>query len=129
MTTIRAVFGWDAPAGDDRRGHRADPGLIIADEPTTALDVTVQASILDLLQRIQQEHGTAMMFVSHDLAVVSDIADDIVVMRAGEVVESAPADDVYAAPSHPYTRELLAAGRHRPGQAATAEPAAPDVRR
>lgn len=88
-----------------------NPGLIIADEPTTALDVTVQASILDLLKRIQQEHGTAMIFVSHDLAVVSDIADDVLVMRAGQVVEQAPAELIYKAPRRAYTRELLGAAR------------------
>lgn len=81
-----------------------NPGLIIADEPTTALDVTVQASILDLLKRIQQDHGTAMIFVSHDLAVVSDIADDVLVMRAGHVVEQAPAELIYRAPRQAYTR-------------------------
>ncbi|MER9303451.1 ABC transporter ATP-binding protein [Mesorhizobium sp. M0293] len=88
-----------------------NPGLIIADEPTTALDVTVQASILDLLKRIQQDHGTAMIFISHDLAVVSDIADDVLVMRAGRVVEQAPAELIYQAPRQAYTRELLGAAR------------------
>lgn len=89
------------------------PGLLIADEPTTALDVTVQASILDLLRRLQREHGTAIVFVSHDLAVVSDFADDVVVMRGGHVVESGRLAEVIAAPSHPYTAELLAAAEHR----------------
>lgn len=88
-----------------------DPGLIIADEPTTALDVTVQAAILDLLKRLQEEHGTALIFVSHDLAVVSDIADDVVVMRDGIVVEKAPAADIYLRPRQDYTRELLGAAR------------------
>jgi peptide/nickel transport system ATP-binding protein len=88
-----------------------NPGLIIADEPTTALDVTVQASILDLLKRIQQAHGTAMIFVSHDLAVVSDIADDVLVMRAGHVVEQAPAELIYRAPRQAYTKALLGAAR------------------
>lgn len=88
-----------------------DPGLIIADEPTTALDVTVQAAILDLLKRLQQEHGTALIFVSHDLAVVSDIADDVVVMRDGLVVEKAPATEIYLRPRQTYTRELLGAAR------------------
>ena len=88
-----------------------NPGLIIADEPTTALDVTVQASILDLLKRIQQAHGTAMIFVSHDLAVVSDIADDVLVMRAGQVVEQAPAELIYRAPRQAYTKALLGAAR------------------
>jgi len=102
-----------------------NPGLIIADEPTTALDVTVQASILDLLKRIQQEHGTAMIFVSHDLAVVSDVADDVLVMRAGHVVEQAPAAVIYKAPRQAYTKELLGAARL--GNLATrpAEPPAP----
>ncbi|MFE0018571.1 dipeptide ABC transporter ATP-binding protein [Mesorhizobium sp. NPDC059054] len=88
-----------------------NPGLIIADEPTTALDVTVQAQILDLLKRIQEEHGTAMIFVSHDLAVVSDVADDVAVMRGGHVVEQAPADLVYQAPRQSYTKELLGSAR------------------
>lgn len=88
-----------------------NPGLIIADEPTTALDVTVQASILELLKRLQEKHGTALVFVSHDLAVVSDIADDVVVMRQGQVVEQAPADTIYKAPAENYTRELLSAAR------------------
>ncbi|MGV1791361.1 dipeptide ABC transporter ATP-binding protein [Rhizobium lusitanum] len=88
-----------------------DPGLIIADEPTTALDVTVQAAILDLLKRLQQEHGTALIFVSHDLAVVSDIADDVVVMREGVVIEKAPAAEIYLRPRQDYTRELLGAAR------------------
>ncbi|MDX6740474.1 ABC transporter ATP-binding protein [Actinocorallia sp. A-T 12471] len=100
-----------------------NPGLIIADEPTTALDVTVQASILRLLRRLQETHGTALIFVSHDLAVVSDIADDVVVMREGAVVEAAPAAELYAAPAHPYTRELLGAARHGLALAADAGPA------
>ncbi|HWK63548.1 MAG TPA: ABC transporter ATP-binding protein [Rhizobiaceae bacterium] len=88
-----------------------NPGLIIADEPTTALDVTVQASILDLLKRIQQDHGAAMIFVSHDLAVVSDIADDVLVMRSGQVVEQSSARVIYHAPRQAYTQELLGAAR------------------
>ncbi|MGV3549272.1 dipeptide ABC transporter ATP-binding protein [Rhizobium sp.] len=88
-----------------------DPSLIIADEPTTALDVTVQAAILDLLKRLQADHGTALIFVSHDLAVVSDIADDVVVMRHGLVVEKAAAAEIYRRPRHDYTRELLGAAR------------------
>ncbi|MER9295200.1 ABC transporter ATP-binding protein [Mesorhizobium sp. M0621] len=102
-----------------------NPGLIIADEPTTALDVTVQASILDLLKRIQQDHGTAMIFVSHDLAVVSDIADDVLVMRAGHVVEQAPAELIYRAPRQAYTRELLGAARLGGLAARVARPSLP----
>jgi ABC-type dipeptide/oligopeptide/nickel transport system ATPase component len=86
-----------------------EPDLLIADEPTTALDVTIQAQILDLLTRLKRELAMAMLFVTHDLGVVAQMADDVVVMRAGEVVESGPADAVLTAPRAPYTRELLAA--------------------
>ncbi len=103
------------------------PGLIIADEPTTALDVTIQASILRLLKRLQDLHGTAMIFVSHDLGVVSDIADHVVVMREGRVVESAAAADIYAAPRESYTRALLGAARH--GWHWTGRQATPDIGR
>ncbi len=89
-----------------------NPALLIADEATTALDVTVQAGILRLLHRLQQDHNTALIFVSHDLAVVSDIADDIVVMKSGEVVEAGTADDIYTDPQHPYTAALLNAAQH-----------------
>ncbi|WP_141578152.1 ABC transporter ATP-binding protein [Actinomadura sp. WMMA1423] len=84
---------------------RAD--VILADEPTSALDVTVQAAVLDLLARLRDEHGIALVFVSHDLAVVSGIADHVVVMRQGEVVEAGPAAGVLQSPSAAYTRELL----------------------
>ncbi|MBA4025154.1 MAG: ABC transporter ATP-binding protein [Gordonia sp.] len=89
------------------------PRVLIADEPTTALDVTVQAGILKLLKRLQDEHGTAIVFVTHDLAVVSDIADTVTVMRSGKVVETAPAEQIYRTPAHPYTQQLLSASRHR----------------
>ena len=85
------------------------PQLGIADEPTTALDVTVQAQILELLQRLQREHGMAMLFISHDLAVVGQVAHRIAVMRRGEVVEEGAAVQVLTAPRHEYTRSLLAA--------------------
>jgi peptide/nickel transport system ATP-binding protein len=84
---------------------RAD--IILADEPTSALDVTVQAAVLDLLARIRSEHGIGVVFVSHDLAVVSGIADHVVVMRDGRVVESGSAAEVLSNPSAAYTRELL----------------------
>ena len=83
--------------------------VVLADEPTSALDVTVQSAVLDLLDRLRQEHGIAVVLVSHDLAVVSRVADHVVVMRHGQVVESGPARTVLTHPSADYTRELLAA--------------------
>ncbi len=85
------------------------PRLLIADEPTTALDVTVQAQILALLRELQVQHGLAMLFISHDLAVVGQVAGRVAVMRAGEVVETGPAGQLLSAPKHAYTRSLLAA--------------------
>ena len=84
-----------------------DPELLIADEPTTALDVTVQAQILRLLQRLQRELGLAILLITHDLGVVARVAHRVSVMYAGEVVESASAEDLFAAPRHPYTQGLL----------------------
>ncbi|AVS63521.1 ABC transporter ATP-binding protein [Paracidovorax avenae] len=83
------------------------PDLIIADEPTTALDVTIQAQILRLIRELQKEFGTAVVFITHDLGVVARIADRVAVMYAGEVVETAPVDALFSHPSHPYTRGLL----------------------
>ncbi len=85
-----------------------EPKLIIADEPTTALDATVQAQILDLLLRLQQDSGTALIMITHDLGVVADIADDVMVMYAGRAAEKAPKRDVFYRPHHPYTSGLLA---------------------
>jgi oligopeptide/dipeptide ABC transporter ATP-binding protein len=84
-----------------------DPVLLLADEPTTALDVTVQAQILDLLDRLRRELGMAIVFVSHDLGLVQTIADDVSVMYAGRVVDTAPSDELFAWPVHPYTELLL----------------------
>ena len=86
-----------------------DPALLIADEPTTALDVTIQAQILELLQRLQRERGMAMLFVTHNLGVVAEIADRVSVMYSGRVVESGAVAEVFRAPRHPYTVGLLAA--------------------
>jgi peptide/nickel transport system ATP-binding protein len=84
-----------------------EPKLIIADEPTTALDVTVQAQILDLIQRLQTELDTAIVIITHDLGVVAEVADDIAVMYAGRIVERAHKDTIFAMPEHPYTWGLL----------------------
>src|SRR6476659_8651389 len=84
-----------------------DPKLLIADEPTTALDVTVQAQILDLIQRLQQELDTAIVMITHDLGVVAEVADEIAVMYAGEIVEHASKETIFAGPEHPYTWGLL----------------------
>ena len=85
------------------------PQLLIADEPTTALDVTIQAQILELLAGLRKKFGLAMLFISHDLAVVSQVADRVAVMYAGSLVELAVARDIFRAPAHPYTRGLLQA--------------------
>jgi peptide/nickel transport system ATP-binding protein len=85
------------------------PQLLIADEPTTALDVTVQAQVLDLLADLRQRFGLAMLFISHDLAVVSQVADRVAVMRHGLLLEEAPREVIFRAPAHPYTRALLGA--------------------
>jgi peptide/nickel transport system ATP-binding protein len=84
-----------------------DPALLIADEPTTALDVTVQAQILDLLARLRRDRGMAMLLITHDLGVVAETCDDVAVMYAGRIVESGPVADVFARPRHPYTAGLL----------------------
>ena len=85
----------------------AEPALLVADEPTTALDVTVQAQILDLLADIQKELGMAVLIITHDLAIVRKVADTVALMRHGEIVETAPAQTFFAAPKHPYARELF----------------------
>jgi peptide/nickel transport system ATP-binding protein len=101
-----------------------DPTLLIADEPTTALDVTIQAQVLDLMLRLQQDLGMSILFITHDMGVVAEVADEVAVMYAGAIVEEAEARQLFAQPSHPYTQGLLqsiprsgrskAAGRLRP---------------
>jgi len=85
------------------------PQLLIADEPTTALDVTIQAQILALMKQLRQRHGTAILLITHDMGVIARMADRVVVMYAGEVVETGPLRGLFASPAHPYTRLLLAA--------------------
>jgi peptide/nickel transport system ATP-binding protein len=84
-----------------------DPTLLIADEPTTALDVTIQAQILDLMQKLQRERGMGMLFVTHNLGVVAEIAHRVAVMYAGRIVETGPVAEVFRNPRHPYTMGLL----------------------
>lgn len=84
------------------------PSVVIADEPTTALDVTIQAQILELMQSLQKEMGMAIMLITHDLGVIAEMCDDVVVMYAGRVAEAGPVDKIFASPCHPYTRGLLA---------------------
>jgi len=83
-----------------------DPGILVADEPTTALDVTIEAQILELLKALQEEYGMAMMYISHDLAVIGEMADEVIVMYLGRVVERASRDELFDAPMHPYTQAL-----------------------
>ncbi len=85
-----------------------EPALLLADEPTTALDVTIQAQVLGLLADLKGRHGMAMLFITHNLGVVAQIADRVAVMYAGQIVEQAPVERIFAAPAHPYTRALFA---------------------
>jgi len=86
-----------------------EPLLVVLDEPTTALDVSVQATILEMLLEQKERTGCAYLLISHDLAVVRQVADQVMVMRDGEVCESGAAEQIFTRPAHPYTRELLAA--------------------
>jgi len=96
-----------------------DPEFLICDEPTTALDVTIQAQILDLLQEIQDERDLSILFITHDMGVIAEIADRVNVMYAGEIVERAPVGDLFTNPRHPYTQGLLGA---IPGEQDEGEP-------
>ncbi|MFO1055433.1 MAG: ABC transporter ATP-binding protein [Dongiaceae bacterium] len=90
-------------------GLALEPELLIADEPTTALDVTVQAQVLRLLREIRDEHGTAILFITHDLGIVAELCDRVYVMYAGAIVESGPVARIFGRPAHPYTQALLRA--------------------
>jgi peptide/nickel transport system ATP-binding protein len=85
-----------------------EPDLLVADEPTTALDVTVQAQVLDVLVDLKDEIGSAIMLITHDLGVIAEMVDSVVVMYLGRVVEEGPVDDIFHNPKHPYTQGLLA---------------------
>ena len=84
-----------------------NPKILIADEPTTALDVTVQAQILDLIKRLQKDTGMAVILITHDLGVVAETCDDVAVMYAGRIVERGPVETVFRSPQHPYTKGLM----------------------
>jgi oligopeptide/dipeptide ABC transporter ATP-binding protein len=99
-----------------------EPALLVADEPTSALDVTLEAQILELLKRLRREHETTILFISHDLGVIAQLCDRVVVMYAGHTVEEGDVESIFARPLHPYTRALLAAvpsRMHRGGSLAT----------
>ena len=85
------------------------PDVLIADEPTTALDVTVQREVLELLRDLQKAHGTAILLITHDMGVVAEMADRVVIMRQGQIEETGTVHQIFAAPQQPYTRDLLAA--------------------
>jgi peptide/nickel transport system ATP-binding protein len=106
------AYSWQLSGGLRQRAMIAmalscKPRLLIADEPTTAIDVTTQAQVLDLLRGLQQKHRTAIVFITHDLGVIAQIADYVVVMYLGRVMEEGPVDVIFHAPKHPYTRSLL----------------------
>ena len=84
-----------------------NPKLLICDEPTTALDVTIQAQILDLINELKEKLGTSIMMITHDLGVIAEVADDVMVMYAGKIVEYGKADDIFESPKHPYTNGLM----------------------
>ncbi|UCI31696.1 ABC transporter ATP-binding protein [Mesorhizobium sp. B4-1-4] len=109
-----AVYPHELSGGQNQRVMIAmalagQPDVLIADEPTTALDVTIQAQILDLLQQVRRDNGMALVLISHDLGIVAEVCDRALVLYAGRVVEEAPVDELFSRPSHPYTRGLLAA--------------------
>ncbi|WP_159738287.1 ABC transporter ATP-binding protein [Vibrio atypicus] len=106
------------------------PDVLICDEPTTALDVTVQASILELMRELQQETGMAMVFITHDLGVVAEICDDVAVMYGGRIVEKADVFDLFDQPQHPYTKRLLGlmpSLEHKPKQMIDIQPIDPSI--
>jgi len=106
------AYSWELSGGLRQRAMIAmalscNPRLLIADEPTTAIDVTTQAQVLNLLRSLQQQHGMAIIFITHDLGVIAQMADYVIVMYLGSVMETAPVDDIFHNPQHPYTKALL----------------------
>jgi oligopeptide/dipeptide ABC transporter ATP-binding protein len=106
------AYSWELSGGLRQRAMIAmalscNPKLLIADEPTTAIDVTTQAQVLNLLRSLQQQHGTAIIFITHDLGVIAQMADYVIVMYLGSVMETGPVDDIFHNPQHPYTKALL----------------------
>jgi oligopeptide/dipeptide ABC transporter ATP-binding protein len=105
-------YSWELSGGLRQRAIIAmalscNPKLLIADEPTTAIDVTTQAQILELLRELQAQHGSSIIFITHDLGVIAQVADHVVVMYLGRVMESGPVHEIFHAPKHPYTKALL----------------------
>jgi peptide/nickel transport system ATP-binding protein len=106
------AYSWELSGGLRQRAMIAmalscNPRLLIADEPTTAIDVTTQAQVLNLLRSLQQQHNMSIIFITHDLGVIAQIAEYVVVMYLGLVMETGPVDDIFHAPKHPYTKALL----------------------
>ena len=106
------AFSWQLSGGLRQRAIIAlalscNPSILVADEPTTAIDVTTQAQVLELLKKLQRDHGSSIVFITHDLGVIAQLADHVVVMYLGRVMEQGPARDIFHAPRHPYTRALL----------------------
>ena len=106
------AYSWELSGGLRQRAMIAmalscNPTLLIADEPTTAIDVTTQAQVLNLLRSLQQQHNMSIIFITHDLGVIAQVADYVVVMYLGRVMETGPVDDIFHNPQHPYTRALL----------------------
>ena len=123
------AYSWQLSGGLRQRAMIAmalscKPRLLIADEPTTAIDVTTQAQVLALLRELQRKHGTAIIFITHDLGVIAQMANDVAVMYLGRVVEQGPVDAIFHAPKHPYTRALL---RSIPSIAAETRVALPTI--